>query len=335
MSDSEDAYKTNEMARKRQKCLDGKEEEIDSTAACSICFENASAANALLSSHQCNTCKKEAWNVCEVCNEALLSRVCPFCKADYAALILVEVPGLHLSNVRHPSTKDIDKKVLMFKIKALESLIPAGNTLLWCPSGSTTTGRAGIGRAIFSLPRTLGMASDPAAKLSAASAADAVDDDSDKVFTISLNMEESALKLTSSHNAGAGTAYDSSTSCFDFVNSTWSTLEAAAEGPAEASATAVATPVESAGGGGAAAAAAAETPGEFPVQVIAAIAPAPVPAPALPDFDLDVDVSNLTASQSAAKILRFAITTPDSRLFLPVPVGTWADMEEAWTAALQ
>ena len=324
------------MARKRQKCLDGKEEEIDSTAACSICFENASAANALLSSHQCNTCKREAWNVCEVCNEALLSRVCPFCKADYAALILYEVPGLHLSNVRHPSTKDIDKKVLMFKIKALESLIPAGNTLLWCPSGSTTTGRAGIGRTIFSLPRTLGMASDPAAKLSAASAADAVDDDSDKVFTISLNMEESALKLrkqdNSSHNAGTGTAYDSNTSCFDFVNSTWSTLEAAAEGPAEASATAVATPVETAGGGGAAAAA---TPGEFPVQVIAAIAPAPVPAPALPDFDLDVDVSNLTASQSAAKILRFAITTPDSRLFLPVPISTWADMEEAWTAALQ
>jgi len=331
MSDSEDDHKINEMARKRQKCLDGKEEEIDTIAACSICFENASAANALLSSHQCNTCKKEAWNVCEVCNEALLSRVCPFCKADYAALILYEVPGLHLSNVRHPSTKDIDKKVLMFKIKALESLIPAGNTLLWCPSGSTTTARAGVGRTIFSLPRTLGMASDPAAKLSAASAADAVNDDSDKVFTISLNMEESALKLrqqdNSGHNAGAGTTYDSSTSCFDFVNSTWSALEAAAEGPAEASATAVATPVESA--------AAAETRGEFPVQAIAAIAPAPVPAPTLPDFDLDVDVSNLTASQSAAKILRFAITTPDSRLFLPVPVGTWADMEEAWTAALQ
>ena len=46
---------------------------------CAICFESEN----LLDNHSCSTCKPRAWYICEMCDAALLSRTCPFCKEDY------------------------------------------------------------------------------------------------------------------------------------------------------------------------------------------------------------------------------------------------------------
>jgi superfamily II helicase len=59
---------------------------------CAICLESGTEDNKLIS-HQCSQCKKDAWKICDNCNQTRLSRLCPICNGDYAPLILHLVPG--------------------------------------------------------------------------------------------------------------------------------------------------------------------------------------------------------------------------------------------------
>ena len=227
---------------KRQKVVDSEEKEAQEAeeATCAICFEGE---RTVLERHGCDQCKPGAWHICEICNDSLLSRTCPFCKGDYRELKLYQMPGLQVNAVRDPSLSQTDKMVLMIKIKALgDSLIPAGNTLLWQPLDADEPEAAG--RALFVLPRGFGQPSDggsavsssvlafsePAASTVRADArGTAVGDTAtasaesggsdDSVALISVNMHYDELG-----GGGAGSLE------FNFVNSTWSMLEGAVEG---------------------------------------------------------------------------------------------------------
>jgi hypothetical protein len=65
----------------------------DNSSICAICLESGNEENQLLS-HQCSQCKKDAWKICDTCNQTRLSRLCPICNGDYAPLILHLVPGI-------------------------------------------------------------------------------------------------------------------------------------------------------------------------------------------------------------------------------------------------
>jgi hypothetical protein len=59
---------------------------------CVLCFDEHSETSPL-QSHCCPQCKKDAWKICLVCHEGILSRSCPVCRGDYAPLIMHIVPG--------------------------------------------------------------------------------------------------------------------------------------------------------------------------------------------------------------------------------------------------
>lgn len=59
---------------------------------CSICMEDNNQIT-LLPSHNCSQCKKDSWLVCEICDQNLLSRTCPFCNQDYKAWKFFTIPN--------------------------------------------------------------------------------------------------------------------------------------------------------------------------------------------------------------------------------------------------
>jgi hypothetical protein len=183
----------------------------DDEAQCGICFENSSIIK-----HQCRTCKPDAWQICELCNESRLSRQCPFCNGDYAPLLLYAVPGRPLSDVQSPGLDSKEKMSLMIKIKALDALISAGNTLLWCRSNNDeNTDADADGRAVFALPRGF------KAQTNTDTNDNTDGDDDNKVALISVNMKLSEFSKCSDS--------DSDSLCYKFMNTTWTMLETAVE----------------------------------------------------------------------------------------------------------
>lgn len=73
----------------KQSTTENKSEEV-----CSLCME-ASPIVQLLPSHQCPQCAKDAWKICQCCNETLLSRTCPMCRGEYAPIVMSAMPGGH------------------------------------------------------------------------------------------------------------------------------------------------------------------------------------------------------------------------------------------------
>ena len=216
-------------------------EALDSEASgresnCAICFESEN----LLDNHSCTTCKARAWCICDVCNEALLSRICPFCKTDYKEMVLKEVPGLPLCSVRNPGIDPEDKMLLMIKIKSLgDSLIPAGNTLVWYPLTNNDNDTENLdvkGRALFALPRGFDLPKEnernggsvvteaitgtgsAETRTTIAGSEEHRDGQKEDVAMISVDMLKSELFVSSDEG------YQ-----FHFKNSTWSMLEAAVE----------------------------------------------------------------------------------------------------------
>ena len=81
---------------------------------------------ALREEHGCNTCKKDAWHICEECHLGRLSRQCPICRGEYAPELLYPFPtdalALPVSDLRSASTRQV------LAIALLNS-----NTVVWTP----------------------------------------------------------------------------------------------------------------------------------------------------------------------------------------------------------
>jgi hypothetical protein len=235
-------------------------------------------------------------------------------------MILYEVSGRHLSEVRSASIDGREKMILTIKIKLLESLIPAGNTLLWCPISKDDGQTAGAvdkdeeGVALFCLPKeffarekeTLGLGQQSVAG-NGGSASEAPGEGEAasecEVILVSLSMSKSELRLRA---VDGSIPVGEETCCFHFLNETWNHLLSAAEGGAD-----------DATGAGAA------------VATAEVVAGANVNAPQSRPV-VEADVSNATRAQSAAKVLRLAITNPRSRLFLPMAPEQWEELEGSW-----
>ena len=74
---------------------DGNEEEQEEY--CSLCMEVGTDECPILEDHQCPQCAPGAWKICQVCNEALLSRTCPVCRGEYAPILMYPMPGMVLN----------------------------------------------------------------------------------------------------------------------------------------------------------------------------------------------------------------------------------------------
>mmetsp|Transcript_48606 Transcript_48606/g.99237 ORF Transcript_48606/g.99237 Transcript_48606/m.99237 type:complete len:290 (+) Transcript_48606:112-981(+) len=104
---------------------------------CAVCMEaDGENDRVLLPAHNCPTCKPDAWKICDGCNEALLSRVCPMCRSKYAPQILHRWPSkteLQGANLPEAPCGTMLKK-----------LIASSNVAVWSPTGELLK---------FSLPR--------------------------------------------------------------------------------------------------------------------------------------------------------------------------------------
>jgi rRNA maturation protein Nop10 len=76
------------------------EDEGEEEVVCSLCMEPGTEDCKLLKEHQCPQCSKDAWKICQTCNESLLSRTCPVCRGDYAPIVMYNVPGKYSLNQR-------------------------------------------------------------------------------------------------------------------------------------------------------------------------------------------------------------------------------------------
>eukprot|EP00961_Rhodomonas_salina_P020213 271416-Rhodomonas_salina.1 len=118
---------------KENKALD----ESNEAPVCAVCMEgDGENDRVLLETHHCPQCKPTAWRICDVCNENLLSRVCPVCRSKYAAQILHQ----------WPSKSEIDAAALPEPpcSTMLRKLIASSNIAIYTSSS---------GKLRFSLPR--------------------------------------------------------------------------------------------------------------------------------------------------------------------------------------
>jgi len=122
---------------------------------CSVCLENPSESNQVID-HQCGSCTKDAWKICEECNEKLLSRTCPFCRLDYAPVMLYAVPGrfndqfrtcsmqsscrcascystsgLPFSRLKDSTLSVHERTLLLYKFGIVKTIIHRSNVAIW------------------------------------------------------------------------------------------------------------------------------------------------------------------------------------------------------------
>jgi len=98
---------------------------------CSFCMDEGNPTNPLLPNHQCPQCAPNAWHVCLVCNEALLSRLCPMCRAEYAPIVMHKVPGLPFKKLADTSLSEDEKSTLLYKFGIVRQMISKSNVAVW------------------------------------------------------------------------------------------------------------------------------------------------------------------------------------------------------------
>lgn len=67
--------------------------EVEQPSECLIC-RNGEEDEVALHAHGCSTCKRDAWVICDECDERCVSRMCPVCRCDYAPLKMYRFPLL-------------------------------------------------------------------------------------------------------------------------------------------------------------------------------------------------------------------------------------------------
>ena len=98
---------------------------------CAICMGSDGDELKLLQNHNCPVCVAGAWNVCDVCDDNLLSRSCPICNSDYSPRVLYITQGLPTFPV---SPQNLADPKLIRKICAIGKLVTGSNVTVWCPA---------------------------------------------------------------------------------------------------------------------------------------------------------------------------------------------------------
>lgn len=100
---------------------------------CAICMGSDGNDIKLLKTHNCPTCVPGAWNICDVCDDNLLSRSCPVCNSDYSPRVLYVAPGMPAFPI---PIAEMSNPQLMRKICAIGKLVSGSNVAVWSPIDS-------------------------------------------------------------------------------------------------------------------------------------------------------------------------------------------------------
>jgi len=117
---------------------------INDKRECNICMETEIT---LLPSHNCTRCKPDAWLVCEICDQNLLSRTCPYCNQDYKPWKFYSVPNqpkvpFEFSSIADPMLKYAET----LKVRILCEILSRSNSAVYRRDQNTI---------YFSLPKDL------------------------------------------------------------------------------------------------------------------------------------------------------------------------------------
>jgi hypothetical protein len=73
--------------------VDENEDSVANLRLCILCREpDRSPDCPLLESHGCPRCAKDAWRICEACDDRILARSCPVCRSDYQGINMYFFP---------------------------------------------------------------------------------------------------------------------------------------------------------------------------------------------------------------------------------------------------
>eukprot|EP01042_Synura_sphagnicola_P031415 gene31415-40449_t len=124
---------------------EGKSDDVHGDT-CVVCMDEGSEVSPILENHQCPQCAPGAWKICRVCNEALLSRLCPVCRSEYAPIVMHTMPGLPFKKLADSTLTEEEKSSLLYKFGIVRRIISTSNVCVWSPSKQ---------RMFFSLPSKL------------------------------------------------------------------------------------------------------------------------------------------------------------------------------------
>lgn len=104
---------------------------------CAVCMESASEERQILAKHNCPQCAPDAWKICDICDNHMISKICPVCRSDYAPRILYKVQGHPLCAVM-PADKsqrlvDAELKRAVAKATFLKKILGLFDVALLCP----------------------------------------------------------------------------------------------------------------------------------------------------------------------------------------------------------
>lgn len=102
----------------------------DDEVLCAICMGSDGNDIKLLKTHNCPTCVPGAWNICDVCDDNLLSRSCPVCNSDYSPRVLYVAPGMPAFPI---PASEMSNPQLVRKICAIGKLVSGSNVAVWSP----------------------------------------------------------------------------------------------------------------------------------------------------------------------------------------------------------
>lgn len=152
-NESEDKQDNNTTETKVADSNEAQSEIVEAT--CVLCMDEGTALNPILPQHQCTQCAPDAWKVCLVCNEALLSRLCPVCRTEYAPNVMYRMPGISIpifvvlkcrltvqyilvglpfKKLADASLSEEEKSSLLYKFGIVRQLIGKSNVAAWSPS---------------------------------------------------------------------------------------------------------------------------------------------------------------------------------------------------------
>jgi hypothetical protein len=303
---------------------------------CDICFEGPSECRTV-DYHSCTTCKSDSWSICEICNESMLSKACPFCKSNYAARPLYTVPNLPLYNLSNPQIDAKERQRILIKMTMVDKLInmlpqmggkPPCLCVVPCLSKTNTTTTITTG--------------------SASSNSDDGDIYSDLVFLLPQDEKESMVvtfrtmgtilpltgfledaQLSSTSSSTPATSAvtlqqlnGGSCNCYMFNNETWDFIEryienGQQEGPTADQGEGTETATASTSGGG----------DTVPVVTQEVDGTTATNNEGTHGTHISVLSVQVLACKEATKVLMRNALKPCSRLYLPFDNGVWADID--------
>mmetsp|Transcript_23909 Transcript_23909/g.32750 ORF Transcript_23909/g.32750 Transcript_23909/m.32750 type:complete len:238 (-) Transcript_23909:1640-2353(-) len=105
---------------------------------CRICMEVPTDDNYFMEFHQCTRCLPSDYVICFVCHGTVVTRLCPRCHADYAPIVLHEMPGPPFREVwGRTMMNDNDKASLLYKAGITRGIISGSNTAAFIPFENT------------------------------------------------------------------------------------------------------------------------------------------------------------------------------------------------------